>query len=161
VNKMITDEFITGMSAGVPILGQRTKKCFIQKETPFIFRIVLVQGLNRQIRRMCEFFGYEVTKLERIRIMNVKLKGLPQGDWRDLTSDELSEIFKMIEKSEGNAPTNQSKKNHFWSGKKKKTEEDFNPNKKRKNNQGKNNNRHKGKFGGGSGSKRSGGFRGR
>jgi 23S rRNA pseudouridine2604 synthase len=104
VNKPITDEFITGMSAGVPILGQRTKKCFIKKETPNIFRIILVQGLNRQIRRMCEHFGYDVTKLERVRIMNVTLKGLPQGDWRDLTPDELNGIFRMIEKSEGDAP---------------------------------------------------------
>lgn len=102
VNKPMTDDFITGMSAGVPILGQRTKKCFIQKETPTIFRIVLVQGLNRQIRRMCEYFGYEVVKLERVRIMNVTLKGLPQGDWRDLTSTEMSGIFKAIEKSEAN-----------------------------------------------------------
>lgn len=104
VNKPITDQFIEGMSAGVPMLGQRTKKCMIAKETPLIFRIILVQGLNRQIRRMCEFFGYEVVKLERIRIMNVTLKGLPQGDWRDLTPTELSGIFKMIEKSEGHTP---------------------------------------------------------
>ena len=104
VNKPMTEEFLTGMSAGVPILGQRTKKCFIQKETPTIFRIVLVQGLNRQIRRMCEYFGYEVVKLERVRIMNVTLKGLPQGDWRDLTQDELNGILKAIEKSEANAP---------------------------------------------------------
>lgn len=102
VNKPMTDDFITGMSAGVPILGQRTKKCFIKKETPTIFRIVLVQGLNRQIRRMCEYFGYEVVKLERVRIMNVTLKGLPQGDWRDLTREELNGIFKAIEKSEAN-----------------------------------------------------------
>lgn len=121
VNKPITDDFITGMSAGVPILGQRTKKCFIKKETPNIFRIILVQGLNRQIRRMCEYFGYEVVKLERVRIMNVTLKGLPQGDWRDLTPDELNGILKMIEKSEGSAPQKkvitQSRK---WSGKPKK-----------------------------------------
>lgn len=116
VNKPITDEFISGMSAGVPILGQRTKKCFIQKETPFIFRIILVQGLNRQIRRMCEFFGYDVVKLERIRIMNVTLKGLPQGDWRDLTAEELKEIFRLIEKSEGEAPKEKSKP-QFWNGK--------------------------------------------
>lgn len=108
VNKPITDQFIEGMSAGVPILGQRTKKCFIAKETPTIFRIILVQGLNRQIRRMCEHFGYDVLKLERIRIMNVTLKGLPQGDWRDLTSSELSGIFKLIEKSEGNADQNRN-----------------------------------------------------
>lgn len=104
VNKPMTDDFITGMSAGVPILGQRTKKCFIKKETPTIFRIVLVQGLNRQIRRMCEYFGYEVMKLERVRIMNITIKGLPQGDWRDLTPDELKGIFKMIEKSENDSP---------------------------------------------------------
>lgn len=104
VNKPMTDDFIAGMSAGVPILGQRTKKCFIQKETPTIFRIVLVQGLNRQIRRMCEYFGYEVLKLERVRIMNVTLKGLPQGDWRDITQQEMAQIFKAIEKSEANSP---------------------------------------------------------
>ena len=64
-----------------------------------MFRITLVQGLNRQIRRMCEHFGFEVTKLERIRIMNVSLKGLPVGEWRDLTDDELIELFKLIEDS--------------------------------------------------------------
>lgn len=116
VNKPITDEFITGMSAGVPILGQRTKKCFIRKETPLIFRIILVQGLNRQIRRMCEFFGYDVVKLERIRIMNVTLKGLPQGDWRDLTSEEMKEIFRAIEKSDGD-PGKEKPKKHFWNHK--------------------------------------------
>lgn len=154
VNKPITDQFIEGMSAGVPILGQRTKKCFIVKETPFIFRIILVQGLNRQIRRMCEFFGYDVTKLERIRIMNVTLKGLPQGDWRDLTADELAGIFKMIEKSDANSPgseaKNKPKKGSRPPGKsfgKKKSEEEFKPNKGPRNKQGKNNNRHKGKFG--------------
>lgn len=118
VNKPITDEFITGMSAGVPILGQRTKKCFIQKETPFIFRIILVQGLNRQIRRMCEFFGYDVVKLERVRIMNVTLKGLPPGDWRDLTESELKEIFRLIEKSEGEKPGDEKPKKNFWNNKK-------------------------------------------
>ena len=76
VNKPITDEFIHGMGAGVPIMGQKTKKCKVKKEAPMVFRITLVQGLNRQIRRMCEYFGYEVTKLERIRIMNVSLSGL-------------------------------------------------------------------------------------
>jgi 23S rRNA pseudouridine2604 synthase len=129
VNKTITDEFLQGMSAGVPILGQRTKRCKIEKETPNLFRIVLVQGLNRQIRRMCEYFGYEVTKLERVRIMNVRLKGLPQGDWRDLSTDELNGILKLLEKSENNrpqksntgkpAPTKQPKWNNKNKGKKK------------------------------------------
>ncbi|MDP1177672.1 23S rRNA pseudouridine(2604) synthase RluF, partial [Klebsiella pneumoniae] len=77
--------FIRGMGAGVPILGTVTKKCKVKKEAPFVFRITLVQGLNRQIRRMCEHCGYEVTKLERTRIRNVSLTGIPVGDWRDLT----------------------------------------------------------------------------
>lgn len=64
-----------------------------------VFRITLVQGLNRQIRRMCEHFGYEVMKLERTRIMNVNLKGIPPGEWRDLTDDELIALFKLIEDS--------------------------------------------------------------
>ncbi|MTC61227.1 23S rRNA pseudouridine(2604) synthase RluF [Providencia rustigianii] len=100
VNKPVTDEFIQGMASGVPILGTMTKKCKVKKEAPFIFRITLVQGLNRQIRRMTEHFGYEVTKLERVRIMNVKLTGIPVGEWRDLTDDELIELFNLIEKSE-------------------------------------------------------------
>lgn len=99
VDKPVTDEFIRGMGAGVPILGAVTKKCKVKKEAPFVFRITLVQGLNRQIRRMCEHFGFEVTKLERIRIINVSLKGLPVGEWRDLTDDELIELFKLIEDS--------------------------------------------------------------
>ncbi|OAT48110.1 23S rRNA pseudouridine(2604) synthase RluF [Providencia heimbachae] len=100
VNKPITDDFIRGMGAGVPILGTMTKKCKIKKEAPFVFRITLVQGLNRQIRRMCEHFGFDVTKLERVRIMNVGLTGIPVGEWRDLTDDELIELFDLIEKSE-------------------------------------------------------------
>ena len=104
VNKPITDEFIQGMANGVPMLGQKTKKCKVVKESPFIFRIVLIQGLNRQIRRMCEYFGYEATKLERVRIMNVSLKGLPVGDWRDLDEQELAGLFRMIESSSSEAP---------------------------------------------------------
>ena len=103
VNKPVTDEFIRGMGAGVPMLGTVTKKCKVKKEAPFVFRITLVQGLNRQIRRMCEHFGYEVTKLERTRIMNVSMKGLPLGEWRDLTDDELVELFKLIEDSSSEA----------------------------------------------------------
>ncbi|AIR60322.1 23S rRNA pseudouridylate synthase [Cedecea neteri] len=103
VNKPVTDEFIRGMGAGVPILGTVTKKCKVKKEAPFAFRITLVQGLNRQIRRMCEHFGYEVTKLERTRIMNVNLTGIPLGEWRDLTDDELIELFKLIEDSSSEA----------------------------------------------------------
>lgn len=99
VNKPITDSFIEGLAGGVPMLGKMTKKCPVTKVAPTVFNITLVQGLNRQIRRMCEHFGYEVVKLERTRIMNVSLKGLPVGDWRDLTPTELSVLLKSIEGS--------------------------------------------------------------
>lgn len=117
VNKPIKDEFIAGLSAGVPILGTMTKKCAVTKVSANVFNITLVQGLNRQIRRMCEHFGYEVVKLERTRIMNVKLKGLPVGDWRDLTQKELSVLLKSIEDSTSEAtasakkPRNNPRKN--------------------------------------------------
>jgi len=112
VNKPISDDFIAGMASGVPILGTVTKKCQVKKESPYVFRITLIQGLNRQIRRMCEFFNYEVSKLERVRIMNVSLKGLPVGEWRHLTEGELAVLFKSIESSssEANSSTNKSKK---------------------------------------------------
>ena len=100
VNKPITDEFIDGMQSGVPILGKVTKRCKVQKESTFVFTITLVQGLNRQIRRMCEYFGYEVTQLIRTRIMNVPLKGLALGDWRDLTPKEIDTIIALTESSE-------------------------------------------------------------
>ncbi|RUR36471.1 23S rRNA pseudouridine(2604) synthase RluF [Vreelandella populi] len=100
VNKPITDEFVEGMQKGVPILGQVTKKCKVEKVSTFVFTITLVQGLNRQIRRMCEYFGYEVTQLIRTRIMNVALKGLALGDWRDLTPKEIDTIVALTESSE-------------------------------------------------------------
>lgn len=99
VNKPINEEFIQGMANGVPILGEMTKKCKVIKEAPFVFRIILVQGLNRQIRRMCAHFNYEVSKLERVRIMNIDLKGLSPGDWRQLNENEVSGILKDIENS--------------------------------------------------------------
>ena len=99
VNKPITDEFIAGLSNGVPMLGVTTKKCKVVKESTFVFNITLVQGLNRQIRRMCEYFNYEVTKLNRSRIMNISLKGLPVGDWRELQEDELKTLLDSIKHS--------------------------------------------------------------
>ena len=99
VNKPLTPAFLEGMSKGVPILGVMTKKCKISKESTFVFKITLIQGMNRQIRRMCEHFGFEVTKLERTRIMNITLKGIPVGEWRELTPEEMESIFKMVEKS--------------------------------------------------------------
>ena len=99
VNKPITDSFIEGLAGGVPMLGKMTKKCPVTKVAPNIFNITLIQGLNRQIRRMCEHFGYDVVKLERTRVMNVSLKGLPVGDWRDLTPKELTDLLKAVENS--------------------------------------------------------------
>ena len=96
VNQPVTDEFIHKMGAGVPILGETTKKCKVVKESVYSFRITLIQGLNRQIRRMCEFFDYEVTKLERVRIMNIHLKGLPLGEWRPLEPHEMSDIMASL-----------------------------------------------------------------
>lgn len=104
VDKPLTEAVIQRMSTGVPMLGTTTKKCKVIQETPTIFRIVLVQGLNRQIRRMCEYFGYEVLKLERVRIMNVPLKGLELGDWRDLTQREMESIYALLEDSTSEAP---------------------------------------------------------
>ena len=99
VNKPLTEEVIKGMASGVPMLGVVTKKCKVVQEGPTVFKITLIQGLNRQIRRMCEHFGYEVKKLERIRIMNIGLNKLPVGDWRDLSTNELDTIYGMIEDS--------------------------------------------------------------
>jgi len=103
VDKPITDEFIQKMSAGVPILGEMTKKCKVVKESVFSFRIVLIQGLNRQIRRMCEYFEYDVVKLERIRIMNIGLKGIPMGEWRQLDPEEMEQIMTSIANSSSTA----------------------------------------------------------
>lgn len=104
VNKPINDSFVENMGKGVPVLGVMTKKCKVKQEGPNTFRITLIQGLNRQIRRMCEHFGFEVTKLERVRIMNITLKGLPVGDWRELDEKEQAEIFKLIAKSSSEKP---------------------------------------------------------
>ena len=99
VGKEITDEFLRGMSGGVPILDRVTKKCQLEKITPFIFRITLTQGLNRQIRRMCEYFNYPVVKLERVKIMHIELGKLPLGEWRQLTDVELDKLFDSIKDS--------------------------------------------------------------
>jgi len=116
VNKPITDEFVAGMQKGVPILGQVTKKCKVTKASTFVFTITLVQGLNRQIRRMCEYFGYEVTQLVRTRIMNVSLQGLALGDWRDLTPKEIDTIVALTERSEAVPDKSQSARLDYSSG---------------------------------------------
>lgn len=99
VNKPITPEFLKKMGNGVPVLDTITAKCFIKKESDYVFKIILTQGLNRQIRRMCEYLNYEVTKLKRTRIMNISLNNIPLGKWRNLTREELAEIMRMVESS--------------------------------------------------------------
>ncbi len=98
VNKPVSSTFIERMGMGIPILDTVTKKCEVERLGNFDFRIVLTQGLNRQIRRMCEYLGYEVIRLKRTRIMNVKLD-IPTGEWRDLTAQELDTINSMVSES--------------------------------------------------------------
>ena len=100
VDRPVTEQFIKSMSSGVPILGVNTRKCKIHAESKFVFRITLTQGMNRQIRRMCEHFGYEVLKLERVRIMNLSLKGIPLGEYREMKPKELADLKEMIKDSE-------------------------------------------------------------
>lgn len=96
VKQAITPKFIQKMGAGVPILDTVTKKCKVTKLDDYTFQIILTQGLNRQIRRMCAHLGYEVTKLKRTRIMNVKLGKLAVGKWRNLSEQEIEQIQKMV-----------------------------------------------------------------
>jgi 23S rRNA pseudouridine2604 synthase len=98
VNRPITDRFVERMSNGVPILETVTRKCKVEQISKYVFRIILTQGLNRQIRRMCEYLGYEVTALKRTRIINISLD-IPVGRYRDLTDDEIKQLNKLIEPS--------------------------------------------------------------
>lgn len=98
VDKPITDDFIRQMSNGIPILDTVTLKCKVEQIQRFKFKITLTQGLNRQIRRMCEYLEYDVKKLMRIRIMNINLD-LPIGKWRYLTHEEMTEINKLVANS--------------------------------------------------------------
>jgi 23S rRNA pseudouridine2604 synthase len=99
VDKPISPDFIKNMANGIPVLETITKKCFVKKESKYVFRIILTEGLNRQIRRMCEYLGYAVVRLERLRIMNVSIDNLPIGKWRYLTQNELVGINKLISDS--------------------------------------------------------------
>ncbi|WP_428774304.1 23S rRNA pseudouridine(2604) synthase RluF [Vibrio sp.] len=101
VDKPITEQFLTQMRSGVNILDTVTLPCKVTQETKYSFRIVLTQGLNRQIRRMCEALGYDVFKLRRVRIMNVSLDGIPNGQWRYLTEQEVNDILALCESSVG------------------------------------------------------------
>jgi 23S rRNA pseudouridine2604 synthase len=97
INKSITPQFLKSMANGVEILGTKTKKCKVDRINDRIFRIILTQGLNRQIRRMCEALGFRVLHLQRIRVMNIRLEGLKVGHWRNLTHKELSELMETLE----------------------------------------------------------------
>lgn len=97
VDRLVTDEFVQGMSAGVDILDTTTKPCHVSRTSDYEFRIILTQGLNRQIRRMCKVFGYRVERLQRVRIMNLKIGDLPIGDWRYLTANELRELIALLD----------------------------------------------------------------
>jgi 23S rRNA pseudouridine2604 synthase len=99
VDKPISERFVERMSRGVPILGTITKPCIVVVKSRFVFTIILTQGLNRQIRRMCEYLDYEVKQLKRSRIMNVELGKLKPGQWRDLTADEMTEINQAVQGS--------------------------------------------------------------
>jgi 23S rRNA pseudouridine2604 synthase len=96
VDKPITPEFLKNMSEGVKILGTKTLPCEVRQLSKFDFQIILTQGLNRQIRRMCEALGYEVYRLQRIRIMNIHLGNLPPGQWRDLSKKERTQLFRDL-----------------------------------------------------------------
>ncbi|GAB1623445.1 23S rRNA pseudouridine(2604) synthase RluF [Agarivorans albus] len=104
VDKPLSERFVERMQRGVPILDTVTKPCKVKVNSKFVFTIVLTQGLNRQIRRMCEYLGYEVTKLKRTRIMNVHLDKLRPGQWRNLTDAEMAEINQAVAHSSKTAP---------------------------------------------------------
>lgn len=98
VNRPITDRFIERMANGIPILDTVTRKCKVEQVSKFVFRIILTQGINRQIRRMCEYLDYEVTALKRTRIINISLD-VPLGRFRELTDKEIEELYQLIEPS--------------------------------------------------------------
>ncbi len=101
----VTPEFIRGMASGVPILGTRvTRRCRTEQTGRREFRIVLTQGLNRQIRRMCGHFGYTVTRLVRVRVMNITLDGLEPDCWRELTADELGGLHRLLDPGKEKVP---------------------------------------------------------
>ena len=99
VDKPVTDEFLKEMAGGVPILDTVTRPCQVEKFGKYKFKIILTQGLNRQIRRMCEALGYEVKELRRVRIMNIELGNLKPGEYRKVTDQELNELYELIRDS--------------------------------------------------------------
>ena len=96
VDKPLTDEFLVGMTKGVPILGKVTAPAKIRRTGEKTFSIVLIQGMNRQIRRMCEYFGFRVTYLKRIRVMNISLGTLEKGQYREVSAEERKELYRLL-----------------------------------------------------------------
>ena len=113
VDKKLLDNDLDKMRKGIPMLGTVTKKCIIQKEGQFVFRITLTEGLNRQIRRMCEYVGYQVKKLERVNIMGISSDGLKLGDWRNASDKEIEMIYSATKfsKSENEPKASKSQMN--------------------------------------------------
>lgn len=111
VNKPVSDSFVRGLAGGVPLveLNTTTRKCKVEKISNRKVRIILTQGLNRQIRRMCEYFGYRVEKLERVRIMNIELGDLKTGHYREVTAEEYKELMRLTEDS-SSAPIDYEKR---------------------------------------------------
>ena len=97
VDRPISEDFLKHMSEGVKILGTKTLPCKVEQVSKYVFQITLTQGLNRQIRRMCEALGYEVYRLQRTRIMNIQLGNLPVGQWRDLSKKEKTRLFQDLD----------------------------------------------------------------
>ncbi|GEQ86685.1 pseudouridine synthase [Patiriisocius marinistellae] len=114
-DRHITDEFLHKMANGVPLaeLETTTKKCHIERVSRFVFKIILIQGLNRQIRRMCEYLGYEVLELQRTRIMNIELGNLAIGKWRDLTKEEVSGLQNAVSESDNSSFVDQKQENNL------------------------------------------------
>ncbi|TDI73351.1 MAG: 23S rRNA pseudouridine(2604) synthase RluF [Bacteroidetes bacterium] len=110
VDRPVTEEFLKRMRNGVPILDKITRKCVVERISRNVFKIILVQGLNRQIRRMCEYLGYEVLTLRRERIMNISLGNLPIGKWRDLTKKELEGLKNSLKYSDNSSFADQREK---------------------------------------------------
>lgn len=112
VNKPVTDFFLRGLAGGVPLveLNATTRKCLVEQTGKRQFRIILTQGLNRQIRRMCEYFGYRVEKLVRTRIMNISLGDLPYGEYRNVTGEEYEELKRLIKNSSNEMVLPENKK---------------------------------------------------
>ncbi len=110
VNKAISADFADKMSKGIPILNTVTKPCKVSVQSKTVFKIILTQGLNRQIRRMCEYLGYDVVRLQRLRIMNIELGRLKVGQWRNVTREEMSQLNKVLESSSNENTSTKAKK---------------------------------------------------